>query len=358
MDAMIRTGRFWRRWQYSPGGLGSRTRRRPRSRPTKAAFVCSSPHNVCPSSVVRPQFKEARHGTTEVPIPPARFCRFRCLHRPAAPRASTSRTARLAAGTRPTRRRQIARADRGVTRGSGGCYRHAMLPIAAIVGIAGITLTEDERELFRAHPPAGVILFARNIGDPEGLRLLVNTLRRVLPAEAVLMVDQEGGRVARLREPHWRDHPPAAAHGMLFARDPTAGLRATWLTGALIGLDCADVGFDVVCAPVLDRRLPGAHSVIGDRAFAEAPHDVAQLGRALAEGLLAAGVQPGGQARARAWPGRGGQPSGTAGGDRRGSGIGLAAVCRQRGSALDDDCPHPLSGAGPPSCRPPSPLSS
>jgi beta-N-acetylhexosaminidase len=108
-------------------------------------------------------------------------------------------------------------------------------------------------------------------------------LRRVLKRGAVLMVDQEGGRVARLRPPHWRAHPPPAS---------LRGLRAAWLTGALIGLDCAAAGFDVVAAPVLDRRIPGAHSVIGDRAFGEEPRLVARLGRAFAAGLLAAGIQP------------------------------------------------------------------
>jgi beta-N-acetylhexosaminidase len=97
------------------------------------------------------------------------------------------------------------------------------------------------------------------------------------------MVDQEGGRVARLRPPHWRAHPPAARLG---------SLRSAWLTGALIGLDCATAGFDVVTAPVLDLAIPGAHAVIGDRALAEEPVAVARLGRALAAGLLAAGVQP------------------------------------------------------------------
>ncbi|KAA5609310.1 beta-N-acetylhexosaminidase [Rhodovastum atsumiense] len=163
---------------------------------------------------------------------------------------------------------------------------------AAIVGISGPELTAQEAALFRAHPPAGIILFARNIRDPAQLGALVAALRAVLPAHAVLMVDQEGGRVARLRPPHWRDHPSAAAHGALFATDPAAGLRAAWLTGALIGLDCAAAGFDVACAPVLDLGLPGAHAVIGDRAFSADPGTVARLGRALAEGLLAAGVQP------------------------------------------------------------------
>lgn len=163
---------------------------------------------------------------------------------------------------------------------------------AAIVGIAGTALTPEERALFAAQPPAGVILFARNIEAPAQLGALTAALRAALPASAVLLVDQEGGRVARLRPPHWRAHPPAAAIGALFARDAQAGLRAAWLTGALIGLDCAAAGFDVACAPVLDRAVPGAHAVIGDRAFAADPETVAALGRALAEGLLAAGIEP------------------------------------------------------------------
>jgi beta-N-acetylhexosaminidase len=137
-----------------------------------------------------------------------------------------------------------------------------------------------------------VILFVRNVEDRRQLASLVASLRRILPPQAVLMVDQEGGRVARLRPPHWRTHPPAASLGALFVRHPGAGLRAAWLTGALIGDDCAAAGFDVVAAPVLDLAIPGAHAVIGDRALAEEPVSVARLGRSLAAGLLAAGVQP------------------------------------------------------------------
>jgi beta-N-acetylhexosaminidase len=164
--------------------------------------------------------------------------------------------------------------------------------LAAIVGIAGPALSAEESGLFRRHPPAGVILFARNIRDPGQLGALVDSLRRVLPPEAVMMVDQEGGRVARLRPPHWREHPPAAAIGRCFATNPAAGLRAAFVTGALIGLDCAAAGFDVVAAPVLDLGIAGASTVVGDRAFAADPLAVARLGRALAAGLLAAGVQP------------------------------------------------------------------
>ncbi|HET6236952.1 MAG TPA: beta-N-acetylhexosaminidase [Acetobacteraceae bacterium] len=163
---------------------------------------------------------------------------------------------------------------------------------AAIIGIAGLQLAPAEAALFRAQPPAGVILFARNIADPPQLAALMAGLRRVLPPEAVLMVDQEGGRVARLRPPHWRAHPPAAALGALFAHSAADGLRAAWLTGALIGVDCAAAGFDVVAAPVLDLALPGASTAIGDRAQSADPIAVARLGRAVAGGLLAAGIQP------------------------------------------------------------------
>jgi beta-N-acetylhexosaminidase len=163
---------------------------------------------------------------------------------------------------------------------------------AAIVGIAGPVLAAREAAVLGAACPAGVILFARNIADPSQLARLVASLRAVLPAGAVLMLDQEGGRVARLRPPHWLAHPAAGALGSLYEADPQAGLRAAWLTGALIGLDCATAGFDVACAPVLDLRHPGADAVVGDRAYGVAPAAVARLARAVAAGLLAAGVQP------------------------------------------------------------------
>ncbi|MSP02454.1 MAG: beta-N-acetylhexosaminidase [Acetobacteraceae bacterium] len=154
---------------------------------------------------------------------------------------------------------------------------------AAIVGIAGPRLEAEEAALFRAHPPAGVILFVRNIQTPPQLAALMAELRRVLPGNSVFMVDQEGGRVARLRPPFWRAHPPGAALGTL---------RRAWLSGALIGLDCAAAGFNTAAAPVLDLSVPGAHDVIGDRALSKDPAMVARLGRAFAEGLLAAGIQP------------------------------------------------------------------
>jgi beta-N-acetylhexosaminidase len=165
-------------------------------------------------------------------------------------------------------------------------------PTAAIVGLSGPTLTADEAALLRAHKPTGIILFGRNILDPPQLARLVAQLRELLPAKAILMLDQEGGRVARLRPPHWRAHPAAAVIGALHGRDRHVGLRAAWQHGALIGAEARAAGFDVVTAPVLDLRLPGASDVVGDRAFSDDPHAVAALGRAMADGLLAAGVQP------------------------------------------------------------------
>jgi beta-N-acetylhexosaminidase len=162
----------------------------------------------------------------------------------------------------------------------------------AIVGIAGLSLSSAEAELLQRERPAGIILFARNIKDPEQLAALMHALRQVLPENPLLMVDQEGGRVARLRPPHWRDHPPARTIGTLHARDPKAGLRAAWLTGALIGAECLQAGFNLVAAPVLDVAAADGHDVIGDRAYSADPEAVGALGAAVAHGLLAAGVQP------------------------------------------------------------------
>lgn len=157
---------------------------------------------------------------------------------------------------------------------------------AAVVGLAGPTLSLAEAAYLREMPPAGVILFARNIDDPPQLAGLMRTLHEILPCESVLMVDQEGGRVARLKPPHWASHPPCGALG---------SERAAWLQGALIGAQAAQAGFDMVCAPVLDVRRPGASDVVGDRAFSTDAATVARMGAAMAAGLLAAGIQPAGK---------------------------------------------------------------
>lgn len=153
-------------------------------------------------------------------------------------------------------------------------------------------MSAAEIALFREQRPAGLILFARNVVDPPQLAALTAHIARVLPPLAVTMVDQEGGRVARLRPPHWMPHPSAGRLGVLEAADRPAGLRAAWLTGALIGLEAAAAGLDVVCAPVLDLAIPGASDVIGDRAYSADPRIVGEMAASVAAGLLAAGVQP------------------------------------------------------------------
>src|SRR5260370_4540186 len=169
-----------------------------------------------------------------------------------------------------------------------------MTPRAAIFGCAGPDLTADERDFFRDADPLGFILFARNVDTPERTRRLVEELRSsVARAEAPVLVDQEGGRVARLRPPHWRKAPPARLLGELYARSPELGLEAAKLNSRLLAADLASIGADVDCLPVLDLAFPETHAVIGDRAYASQPEPVAALGRAAADGLLARGRLPG-----------------------------------------------------------------
>ena len=165
------------------------------------------------------------------------------------------------------------------------------LPRAAILGCAGPDLTADERAFFRDADPLGFIVFARNIDTPERTRRLIDELRScVARADAPVLIDQEGGRVARLRPPHWRQAPPARLLGEVYARDPEKGLLATRLNAHLLAADCASIGCDVDCLPVLDIAFPETHAVIGDRAYAAAPEPVAAMGRAAAEGVMAEGV--------------------------------------------------------------------
>ncbi len=150
-----------------------------------------------------------------------------------------------------------------------------------------------EREFFAAEQPFGLILFARNCRAPDQVRDLVSAFRdAVARPDAPVLIDQEGGRVRRLRPPAWPAYPPARALGMLFEADREAGRRAAWLHGRLIAADLIDVGIDVDCAPVLDVVVPGASDAIGDRAFGDAAATVATLGRSLADGLLTGGVLP------------------------------------------------------------------
>lgn len=167
------------------------------------------------------------------------------------------------------------------------------VPGAVIFGCAGTTLNGDERTFFRDTNPLGFILFARNVETPDQVRSLVDSLRNsVARDDAPVLIDQEGGRVQRLKPPHWRLAPPASIFGELYASDPAAAMMASRLNGRLLAADLAPLGIDVDCAPVLDLPASGAHGVIGDRAFADNVRAVVALGRAQADGLLAGGVIP------------------------------------------------------------------
>lgn len=162
---------------------------------------------------------------------------------------------------------------------------------AAIYGCSGQVLTDDERAFFAEARPWGFILFRRNVDSPDQVLRLTSDLRDSVGWECPILVDQEGGRVQRLGPPHWAKYPPGEAY-LKAADDLQTARELARLGGRLMAHDLKAVGINVDCAPVLDVPVPGAHDIIGDRAFARDPALVALLGRAQAEGLLAGGVLP------------------------------------------------------------------
>jgi len=164
---------------------------------------------------------------------------------------------------------------------------------AAILGCAGTVLSAEEAAFFRDVKPWGFILFKRNIETPDQVRKLTSALRETVSRpDAPILIDQEGGRVARLQPPHWAKYPPGRAYGELVANDPLVAREITRLGARLIAHDLTSLGINVDCVPVLDVPDPKGHEIIGDRAYGDTPEQVATLGRAAAEGLLAGGVLP------------------------------------------------------------------
>ncbi len=164
-----------------------------------------------------------------------------------------------------------------------------MLP--AIFGIAGTELTADERAFFRDADPAGYILFGRNIETRAQVRALTDALREVHGREHLLVtIDQEGGRVQRMKEPEWLRYPSGEIFDRLYELAPATAIEAVRANAEALGLDLAEVGITCTHAPLLDVRQPDADNVIGDRAFGSEPLRVAALGRAVLDGLARAGV--------------------------------------------------------------------
>lgn len=164
---------------------------------------------------------------------------------------------------------------------------------AAIFGCLGPVLSEDEAAFFREADPFGFILFARNVEAPDQMRRLTADLRAAVGREALITIDQEGGRVQRLRAPHWHEFMPpldqaeaAACHG------PDAAARSLWITARLIADDLRGVGIDSNCAPCADIAGPKTHPFLRNRCLGADPATVAIRARAVADGLLAGGVVP------------------------------------------------------------------
>ncbi len=162
---------------------------------------------------------------------------------------------------------------------------------AAIYGLAGEALTQDERDFFRDADPAGYILFARNVADKAQLRALTDALRELSGRDDLpILIDQEGGRVARMRPPVWPDFPNAGVFADLYRHAPATAIEATRWNAQAIGAVLHEAGVNVNCLPLLDVRQPGASDIIGDRALGTDPMQVAALGRAVLDGMAASGV--------------------------------------------------------------------
>jgi len=163
---------------------------------------------------------------------------------------------------------------------------------AFITGLSGPVLTVDEDHFLREAAPWGVILFQRNCVDPGQVRRLAADIRSALGWQAPILIDQEGGRVQRLKPPHWRAYPPSRVYGTLYARDHAEGLEACQLGTRLIAADLRALGLDVDCLPLVDVPVEGAHDIIGDRAYGTDPETISTLAGAAIDALLEGGVLP------------------------------------------------------------------
>ena len=162
---------------------------------------------------------------------------------------------------------------------------------AAIYGLSGLALTDEERAFFRDANPAGYILFKRNCQDREQLKALTEDIRSLSGRDDLpILIDQEGGRVARMQPPEWAKFPPAWVFSELYAKAPISAIEACIANARALALMLRDCGINVDCLPLLDVRQEGADDIIGDRALGAEPMQVAALGRAVLDGFASAGV--------------------------------------------------------------------
>jgi beta-N-acetylhexosaminidase len=164
---------------------------------------------------------------------------------------------------------------------------------AVIFGCDGHELSAAEQAFFQAVKPWGFILFNRNCGSPEQVRRLTKSLRDAVGrGDAPILIDQEGGRVQRLRGEHWRPRPPAAAFGAIVRQNPAAARELAYDNARVMAAELHDLGINVDCVPCIDVPIEGAHDIIGDRAFGRDPWTVTALGQSVVDGMLDGGVLP------------------------------------------------------------------
>lgn len=162
----------------------------------------------------------------------------------------------------------------------------------AIYGVSGTSLTDEEKYFFSKNGALGFIVFARNIEDKIQLKKLTDSIREIMDGEVLILVDQEGGRVARMTEPHWKKYPSGQYFADLYQQNPAQAEAELFKNFQEIAADLVEVGINVDCAPVLDILTEKTHQVIGDRAYGKSAQQVAILGRKVCEGLLSKGVYP------------------------------------------------------------------
>lgn len=156
---------------------------------------------------------------------------------------------------------------------------------AAIIDVSGTELSKEEAAFFKAEQPWAFILFGRSCQNPQQIKKLCDDIRESVGRDCLIFLDQEGGRVQRLKPPLWPQFPPNKIYGDIFNKNPDDALEAAYLHHALIAAELRAVGINADCAPCLDLSIEGAHSVIGDRAFSTNPEIIARLGQASLSGL-------------------------------------------------------------------------
>lgn len=165
-------------------------------------------------------------------------------------------------------------------------------PLSCILGLSGLRLKKSESVFLRDANPWGVILFGRNVDTPDQLRKLTGDIRDAMGRNTLIFVDQEGGRVQRMKAPHWRAFPSGETYASIYRKDSAKGLRAGYLGHRLIADDLRAVGITADCAPVLDLPQPDADPIISDRALGNSVEDIIDMAHAAMAGLMAGGVAP------------------------------------------------------------------